>query len=434
VSDTAVIEAPVVDNPCLDDWLRRQESLNPRLMDLGLDRCAAVAGPMGLSELPMPVATVAGTNGKGSCVAYLTGILESAGYAVAAYTSPYLLRYNESLRIRGREVGDDVLVAAFERVEGCRGDVPLTFFEFRTLAALDIISRSRVDVAVLEIGLGGRLDAVNIVDADVAVVTSIDLDHMDWLGPDRDSIGREKAGIFRPGRPAVCGDGDPPGSLVDHGAALGVELKRIGVDYTRCGVGGGWSWRGDGVEYANLPWPGMGGEFQLDNAATAIMAARMLGPAFDIGEAAVRDGSAGAWLPARQQIFPGPVERIVDVAHNAQAAGALAGALAARPRTGRTHGVLAMLADKDVSAVAGALAGQVDAWHTATLPGPRGGDGEDVARALNGLFPGQPVTAHPDVVTAWRSALAGASDGDRIVGFGSFLTAREILVIEGLGR
>ena len=237
MSDTATIEAPPVASSPLADWLRWQESLNPRLVDLGLDRCARVAAAMGLGQLPMPVVTVAGTNGKGSCVAYLTAILERAGYAVAAYTSPYLERYNESLRIHGREARDAELVAAFENVERFRGDVPLTFFEFRTLAALHIIARAPVDVAVLEVGLGGRLDAVNIVDADVAVVTSVDLDHMDWLGPDRESIGREKAGIFRPGRVAVCGDPSPPRALTDHARHLGTALHSIGGDF---------SWRRDG--------------------------------------------------------------------------------------------------------------------------------------------------------------------------------------------
>jgi len=420
----------MVDNTCLDDWLRWQESLNPRHMDLGLDRCEGVAAAMDLAGLPMPVVTVAGTNGKGSCVAYLTAMLEGAGYAVAAYTSPYLDRYNESLRINRREVRDDELVAAFENVERCRGDVPLTFFEFRTLAALDIISRTGADVAVLEVGLGGRLDAVNIVDADVAVVTSIDLDHMDWLGADRESIGREKAGIFRRSRPAVCGDGSPPGSLVAHAADLGSALRLIGEDYSWRREDDGWSWRGAGIAYTDLPAPCMGGGFQYDNAATAIMAARMLAPGIDIDAAAVRDGVAGARLPGRQQIIPGPVERLVDVAHNVQAADALAATLAARPSTGQTHVVVAMLADKDVSAVAGALAGQVDTWHTATLPGPRGGSGEDVGRTLDRHFPAHPVTVHADVATAWRAALSGAADGDRVVAFGSFLTAREVLRIE----
>jgi dihydrofolate synthase/folylpolyglutamate synthase len=430
VSDTAIIESPAVDNPSLDDWLRWQESLNPRRMDLGLDRCVRVAASMGLDALPMPVVTVAGTNGKGSCVAYLTGILEGAGHAVAAYTSPYLHRYNESLRIDGREARDHELIAAFENVERCRGDVPLTFFEFRTLAALDIISRAGADVAVLEVGLGGRLDAVNIIDADVAVVTSIDLDHMDWLGSDRESIGREKAGIFRPRRPAVCGDGAPPESLVVHAAKLGADLRRVGEDYSWRREGEGWSWRGAGVEYADLPSPGMEGGFQFDNAAAAIMALVLLAPGIAVDEAAVREGIAGARLPGRQQVFPGEVERVVDVAHNGEAARALADTLAARPVEGSTHGVIAMLADKDVSAVAGALAGQVDTWYTAPLPGPRGGTGEGVARALQRRFPGDPVTVHKDVATAWRSALSGAADGDRVVAFGSFLTAREILRIE----
>jgi dihydrofolate synthase/folylpolyglutamate synthase len=398
VSDTAIIESLAVDNPSLDDWLRWQESLNPRLMDLGLDRCVRVAASMGLDALPMPVVTVAGTNGKGSCVAYLTGILEGAGHAVAAYTSPYLHRYNESLRIDGREARDHELIAAFENVERCRGDVPLTFFEFRTLAALDIISRAGADVAVLEVGLGGRLDAVNIIDADVAVVTSIDLDHMDWLGSDRESIGREKAGIFRSRRPAVCGDGAPPESLVVHAAKLGADLRRVGEDY---------SWRRRRGHHGSRA-AGPRNRRRRSGGARGNRRRPVARPPAGVS------GRGGARRRRRPQWGSG--------AGSGRHPGGTPG--------GGTHGVIAMLADKDVSAVAGALAGQVDTWYTAPLPGPRGGTGEGVARALQRRFPGDPVTVHKDVATAWRSALSAAADGDRVVAFGSFLTAREILRIE----
>ncbi len=428
--DTSILESPATADFCLADWLRWQEGLNPRLVDLGLDRCARVARRMGLATLPMPVVTVAGTNGKGSCIAYLASILESAGHPVAAYTSPFLQRYNESLRLCGREVEDGELIAAFENVERARDGVALTFFEFRTLAVLDIIRRSQASVALLEVGLGGRLDAVNLMDADVAVVTSVDLDHTDWLGPDRESIGGEKAGIFRQGRPAVCGDPAPPASLLEHARALGTDLHVADREFSWHRDGCGWSWQGPGAGHGRLPAPGMDGACQYGNAAAALMALQLLGPSLTVDGAALRAGIANARLPGRQQILTGPVERLIDVAHNGQAARALATTLATRPSARRTHAVFAMLADKDPMAVAGALDGLIDEWHTATLPGPRGQTGERLADGLRQQFPGHPVSFHGDVAEAWRAAMSAARSGDRVVAFGSFLTARDVLGVE----
>lgn len=427
---TSVMDSPAGTGFGLDDWLRWQETLNPKLVDLGLERPAQVAARMQLEALPMPVVTVAGTNGKGSCVAYLESMLASAGHSVAAYTSPFLQRYNESLRVGGQEVDDGTLLAAFERVEQARQGVALTFFEFRTLASLDIVRRSQATVALLEVGLGGRLDAVNLMDADVAVVTSVDLDHTDWLGPDRESIGAEKAGIFRRRRPAVCADPLPPESLLAHARDLQVPLHRAGHEYRWRVDEAGWSWQGPHTAHEALPPPGMGGAFQYGNAAAALMACELLGPHFTIHGRHAREGIAAACLPGRQQIIPGPVERIVDVAHNRQAARALAATLRGLPAAPRTRAVFAMLADKDVCAVAAALEGLVDAWHTASLPGPRGQSGERLAADLCRQYPHHPVTVHANVAAAWRSALAGAGRGDRVLAFGSFLTAREVLRIE----
>lgn len=426
---TSTIEAPATAAFGLDDWLRWQEGLNPRLVDLGLDRPRRVAARMRLERLSMPVITVAGTNGKGSCVAYLTAMLESAGYPVAAYTSPPLMRYNESLRLGGREVSDAELIAAFERVEDARGDVALTFFEFRTLAALDIIRQSDAAAAILEVGLGGRLDAVNLIDADVAIVTSIDVDHTDWLGPDRESIGREKAGIFRSGRPAVCADASPPESVLAHAGTLDAPLYRSGRDFHVDDDTDGWSWRGPRSRYRNLAEPAMPGACQRANAGAALMALELLAPGIEVAEPALRAGIATARLPGRQQILPGAVERIVDVAHNAHAARALAATLDARAPAKRTHAVFAMLADKDAEAIVRALGSRVDAWYTATLPGPRGGDGEELAKILSRQFPQRPVSVHGDVAGAWNVALRAARPGDRVLAFGSFLTAREVLSI-----
>ncbi len=262
------------------------------------------------------------------------------------------------------------------------------------------------------------------------LVISVDLDHTDWLGPDRESIGREKAGIFRPGRPAVCGDPSPPESLVEHARTLGADLHTIGCEFSWHHDGPDWSWQGPGVGYRRLPAPGMGGTFQYANAAAALMALQLIEPPLPVDAAAVREGIANAWLPARQQILAGAVERVIDVAHNGQAARALAATLKARPPARRTHAVFAMLADKDPITVAGALDGLVDEWHTATLPGPRGQTGERLADGLSRQFPGHPVSSHGDVAEAWRAAMSAARSGDRVVAFGSFLTARKVLGVE----
>jgi len=426
---TSTIAAPASTGSSLDDWLRWQESLNPKSVDLGLERPRAVAARMGLECLPVPVVTVAGTNGKGSCVAYLASCLEQAGHPVAAYTSPFLQRYNESLRICGREVTDGELIAAFENVERARDRVPLTFFEFRTLAALDIIRRSAARLALLEVGLGGRLDAVNLVDADVAVVTSVDLDHTDWLGPDRESIGREKAGIFRAHRPAVCADPSPPASLLAHARSLAVELHTIGHDFSWHAEAAGWTFRSSGAAFYELPPPAMDSEVQRRNAAAALMALQLLGPRFAVDEHQARAGIAKAWLPCRQQIFAGSVERIIDVAHNPEAARALAATLRTRAAARRTRAVFAVLADKDAAGVAGALEGLVDEWHTATLPGPRARSGESLGDDLRRRFPGQPVSVHADIAAAWGAAVGAAQAGDRVLAFGSFLTAREAMSV-----
>ncbi len=424
---TSTIDGSATAEFDLEDWLSWQENLNPRQVDLGLDRLAVVAGRMGLEALPMPVVTVAGTNGKGSCVAFLAAILERAGHRVAAYTSPFLQSYNETLRLDGREVSDAELIAAFETVERARNGVALTFFEYRTLAALDIIRRSRVGVALLEVGLGGRLDAVNFIDADVAVVTTVDVDHTDWLGTDRESIGREKAGIFRPGRPSVYGDASPPQSLVAHARALGSALHTLDVEYALERDAGGWSWQGPGRRYGSLAEPAMGGAFQYTNAAAALMTLRLLEPRVSVNETAVKDGIAQAWLPGRQQIFTGAVERLIDVAHNPQAARALAATLAGRPPARRNHAVFAILSDKDLHAVAGAVGDAVDEWYAAGLSGPRGRSGEQLAGELRRQFPARPVSAHADVGSAWKAAMAAARSGDRVIAFGSFATAREAL-------
>jgi dihydrofolate synthase/folylpolyglutamate synthase len=413
----------------LAEWLAHIERLHPRSIDLGLDRVRGVAAAMALPPPACPVVTVAGTNGKGSSVALLEAILSAAGHRVAAYTSPHLLRYNERVRIGGAEAGDDALCAAFERVERARAGRTLTYFEFGTLAALDLFARAQPDVLVLEVGLGGRLDAVNLVDADVALVTSIGLDHVEWLGTDRDAIAREKAGVMRPGRPAVCADPGPPPGLLAAAAAIGATLYRAGDDFGWRAEADGerWSWRGPRGAYPALPRPALAGRFQFANAAGVLMAIELLRDRLAVSGTAVARGLASVAVAGRFQCLPGAVARIFDVAHNADGARALAETLAAAPAPGRTRAVFAVLADKDVEGMAAAMARVVDDWHVAPLAVARGASAERVLAALAGPARAQ---VHGDVAAAYRAALAASSPGDRVVVFGSFHTVGAALGVE----
>lgn len=415
----------------LDAWLAWLEGLHPSRIELGLERVRRVATALGLgTALPCPVVAVAGTNGKGSSVALLEAILSAAGYRVAAYTSPHLLRYNERVRVGGREAGDAELCQAFARVDRARGDVSLTYFEFGTLAAFDHFARVRPDVAVLEVGLGGRLDAVNLVDGDVALVTGISLDHMDWLGHDRESIGAEKAGIFRPGRPAVCGDPDPPRSLSAVAATVGADLHLCGRDfgYVVDQDSGAWSWWGGGVRRDGLPAPALAGRFQYRNAAGVLMALHLLGDRLDVGQAALEEGLRRVFLPGRfQRLSVDGVPCVLDVAHNPEGAQALARALAEYPVAGRTRAVTAILGDKDIDGMISSLAGVVDAWYLGALAVERAAPVELLRERIVLRGAGAPVAVCASVADAWRAALDASSPGDRVVAFGSFYTVGEIL-------
>lgn len=413
----------------LAEWLAWQETLHPVAIDLGLERVAAVARDLDLLRPSCPVITVAGTNGKGSSVALLGAILAAAGYRVGVYSSPHLLRYNERIRIAGEMATDGDLCRAFAQVDEARGERSLTYFEFGTLAAMWLFAEAGLDALVLEVGLGGRLDAVNILDADVALVTAIDLDHSAWLGTDRDSIGREKAGIFRPGRPAVCGDPAPPASVPATAQALGaIWYGRDGAFGYRRGVAD-WHWQGQDREYPGLPLPALAGEHQLDNAAAVIQALVCLEARLPVARAALERGLREVALPGRFQCLPGAVERVLDVAHNPQGGRALAGTLAARPVAGYTHLVLAMLADKDVAAFAAPLAAQVDHWYLAGLDVPRGLDAGALQARLEGLVPASRPVLAADVADAYRSAMARARPGDRVVVCGSFHTVAAVMAL-----
>jgi dihydrofolate synthase/folylpolyglutamate synthase len=413
----------------LQDWLDHQQRMHPREVELGLERIAAVASRLGLGRPARHVITVGGTNGKGSSVAFIEAMARAAGHRVGAYTSPHLLRYNERVRIEGEAVSDAALVQAFERIEAARGDTALTYFEFGTLAALSIFEQADLDLAVLEVGLGGRLDAVNLVEADVALVTTVALDHMEYLGNDRESIGAEKAGIFRAGRPAVIAENDPPASLLAHAERIGARVLRAGRDYRYAErLGGKWTWQDDALKL-DLARPKMMAPAQTANAAGAIAALRALGAALPVGADHFAVGVGVASLPARLQRIPGPIEILVDVAHNPQAAQQLAQWMVRNRPAGATQAVFAALADKDVPNMVGALLNVVDQWRLAGLEqaGPRGQDVDQLWRQVSGLMSRTLSSRHDSVLDALAAARANAHPGDRILVLGSFHTAAAVL-------
>jgi dihydrofolate synthase/folylpolyglutamate synthase len=418
----------------LPHWLAYIERQHPQSIAMGLERVREVAGRMGLMRPAKKVITVGGTNGKGSTVAFIEAAARAAGWSVGAYTSPHLLAYNERVRIDGREASDDALVAGFEAVEAARGDTPLTYFEYGTLCALWLFQRSRPDLAILEVGLGGRLDAVNIVDPDVAVITTVDLDHQDWLGNDREAIGQEKAGIARAWKPLVLGEDDPPASVLRHAYAVGASAVRANCDFffELMPVAGNeeprWRWREVGWE-VELPLPRLAAPAQLRNAATAIAALRALHR--PVPKAAIAQGIATAHVPGRMQRFEREhVTIVLDVAHNPQAAGELAQWLLANPIPGRTFAVFAALGDKDLHGVVAALNGQVDGWLLAGIDdaGPRGLAVGDFAHRLAGTAAADGA-AYATAREALPAALEQAAPGDRILVFGSFHTVAAALQV-----
>jgi dihydrofolate synthase/folylpolyglutamate synthase len=409
-------------------WLSWQETLHPSEIELGLERVAAVLRRLHPAPPPFVVITVGGTNGKGSTVALLEAMLRAGGYRVGAYTSPHLLRYNERIRLDGTDADDAALCAAFERIDQARGDISLTYFEFGTLAALDIFWRGGVDVAILEVGMGGRLDAVNVLDADVALVTTVDIDHAQWLGTTCEEIGFEKAGIYRSGRPAIYGSRTAPQSVLVHAATIGAQLYRYGKDFGATPEGEGWLWWWDGRERHALPLPALRGHSQLQNAAGVLMALDTVAERLPLNQSQVRAGLLAVRLPGRFQIVPGEVTRILDVAHNPQAAAELAANLAAMPCTGRTLAVVGMLADKDMAGALAKLHHVVDQWYPGGLNVVRGATTAQLTQSLAVAgVPTNHITASPDVATALVQVQEAAQPGDRIIVFGSFYTVAEAL-------
>lgn len=410
----------------LDDWLAYIERQHPKSIDMGLERVRTVANTLGIGRPARQVITVGGTNGKGSTVAFIESIGRAAGWRVGAYTSPHLLRYNERVRIDGDEAGDEPLMAAFAEVEQARGAVPLTYFEFGTLAALWLFQQAQLDLAVLEVGLGGRLDAVNLVDPDVAVITTVDIDHVDWLGPDRESIGQEKAGIARAWKPLVLGEIDSPSSVLRHAYAIGANALRLGSDFFQETIDEQrWRWREVGAEL-ELPNPPLAAPVQRNNAAAAIAALRALDT--PPPDTAFAEGIAAARLPGRLQILSrDDVDIVVDVGHNPQAARELAAWLRAQP-SAPTQLVYAALADKDAAGVVVAFDDLDVRWHLAGLE-PETPRGQDVA-ALAARLAGTAASSgrrHATVADALGAARGDAAAGSRILVFGSFHTAAEAL-------
>jgi dihydrofolate synthase / folylpolyglutamate synthase len=415
----------------LAEWLELQQAVHPRTIDLSLERVTEVAQRLGVATPAFRVITVGGTNGKGSVAAHAEAMLRAAGSRVGLFTSPHLVRYNERIRIEGAEATDAELIGAFEEIEAARRATTLTYFEYNTLAALLIFARRGIEVAVLEVGLGGRLDATNLVPADVAVVVSVGLDHRDWLGDSLESIGAEKAGIFRAGRVGVLGTSDMPASVYQIIEALPVRALIAGRDFTWEVLGERWSYRGSGLRLEDLAPSRLAGSIQYRNAATALTAVAALGaaapPAPGLDRTIVNAALGDVRLAGRLQIVPGAIEWILDIAHNEPAARVLAQHLRERPPGERADGtrpctlaVAGVLADKDAAGIGAALAPLIDEWIVCALPGARGGSAAELAERLR--LPRAQLTLADSVVAGCRRAASLARPGDRVVVLGSFLT------------
>jgi dihydrofolate synthase/folylpolyglutamate synthase len=410
----------------LGEWLVHVERQHPKEIALGLERVGNVLARLGLSP-GCPVITVGGTNGKGSACAMLESILRAAGYRTGLYSSPHLLRYNERVRIAGREADDAALCEAFQAVEDARGPVPLTYFEYGTLAAAWLFARERLDALVLEVGLGGRLDAVNAIEPDCALLTSVGVDHVAYLGATREASGREKAGIFRRGKPAVVAEPEPPASVLEEAARVGAQLLLIGRDFGFSAEAAQWSCWGPGGKRAGLAHPALRGAIQLRNASAAIVALDALRERLPVSMQEVRRGLAEVNLPGRFQVLPGRPQIVLDVAHNPQAAAVLAANLSASGFAPQTIAVLGMLADKDIDGVMRAVAPRITRWHLATLGGPRGASARQLAAALAACGVSAPATEHASVAGALAAAQGEAGESDKIIVFGSFLTVAEAM-------
>ena len=410
----------------LNDWLGYIESIHPSTIDLTLDRIRVVIDRLDIN-ISAPVITVAGTNGKGSTCAILESIYKTAGYKVGCYTSPHFLAFNERIKIQGTEVSDELICKAFEKIESAREGVSLTYFEYGTLAAMIIFSEACTDIIILEVGLGGRLDAVNVFDSDCAIVTTVDLDHMDYLGHTREAIGFEKAGIYRPHKPAICGDINPPHSLIEYCASIQAPLKLIGQHF-------GYEAHHDSFDFLiessfvmNVPLPKLQGTFQLHNATSALMATKTLEDKLPLNESAIQKGIASALLPGRFEEVQSNPSLVFDVAHNPQAALSLSHNLKAHAVNGKTVAVFSILKDKDILGVIKALIHDIDYWCIAEIQHDRAADLVTISGAIKNTNPGVLVKSFKNIQEAYQFASKEVSSNDRIIVFGSFFTVADIM-------
>jgi dihydrofolate synthase/folylpolyglutamate synthase len=413
----------------LQGWLNWQEGLHPRVLDLGLDRSAGVFRQLNPGNIKPLTITVAGTNGKGSCIAFLESIYRAQGYKVGTYSSPHILKYNERIKVNGQAVSDDEICAAFERIDAVRENTTLSYFEFGTLAALDIFWRSGLDIQLLEVGLGGRLDAVNIVDADLAIVTSICIDHVDWLGETREAIAREKAGIFRSGVPAVIGDIDPPVSLIQVAQQKNTPLICIGEDFNYQKHAAGWDWHYADRFLSDLPLPALKGEHQYRNASTVLAAVTILNEQVPVSEKAVSQGLEGVKLAGRFQLIDDEIPVLLDVGHNPQAVRTLLEHLQQYFPAVKIHAVFSMMQDKDIRGVIKIIKPVIHDWYIAPLKTPRTASDASIIKGFteNGIH--SISMGFSDFSEAFLSARNNATKGDLILVFGSFFLVSEYLAL-----
>ncbi len=415
----------------LSEWLDWQENLHSTSINLGLDRCAKVAEIMGLLSPSYFVISIAGTNGKGSCAVMLESILRLAGYRVGIFTSPHLLRYNERIRINGDEVNDALLCHTFNKIDQLRGEVSLTYFEFGTLAAMDIFQESNLDIAIMEVGLGGRLDAVNMLDADIALISTIDLDHEQWLGKDRNSIGQEKAGIFRSMKPAICADPNPPASIHEAADLVGTRLIQSGIDFYSEIKNDVWSWYSDLSHYEMLPLPG-NQLYQVQNAAGVLMAIQALSGQFPVERDVIDECLSKFHMPCQFQLIPGDIAIVLDVAHNRQAAGILANNLSKLIKTGKISAVLGMLMDKNHAAFVNAIYPYIDNWYLTSLDNDRSAKSEELAQVLTLINSECRTLLFDKADEAILQAYSDAEPSDVLLITGSFYTVSTAVACLGL--
>ena len=410
----------------LHEWLTHLESLHPKTIALGLERVADVKQRLHLDPT-FPIIVVGGTNGKGSVCAMLEAMLHAAGYRVGCYTSPHLLDYNERVRIAKRPASDEELCISFEQIEQVRGDIALTYFEFGTLAAMQCFISHEVEVAILEVGLGGRLDAVNVFDSDCAVVTSIAIDHTDYLGDTREKIAFEKAGIFRAGKVAVFGDTDMPDAIAMQAQKIGAQLWCLGKQFSFKAGELQWDYQGIDCKRSSLPFPALRGAFQLNNASTVLAVLEAVKERLPVDMGSVRRGLMEVELPGRFQVVPGKPMLILDVAHNPHAARSLAKTLSSMPASPKTYAVCAMLKDKDMAGVVRELIWQVDVWLVAGIAAPRGATAGELAEVVQQELMDGHMLTFASVSEALHHACKEADENDRIVAFGSFYTVAEAM-------